>query len=294
MAANAGPPDDDPFASTRMTLGEHLDELRRRLFRGVLAVALAFAVSLYFNREITSVILRPHRQCVEKLNAHYLAQAREIVAEHPELRERYFEPDGTFKFAIDARLTALSPTESMWFVLKMAGYGGLALGAPVLLWELWQFIAAGLYPRERRWMRYFFPPALLLLVAGVLFSYFLVVPYGMYYAMQSTPIELVKPDLRLEFYFGFLTTLCLTMGAVFQLPILMTFVSLVGMVQAATFARMRGYFVIAAFATAALLTPGPDVFSQVAMAAPMILLYEVGILGARLVGRPPRLEEATA
>lgn len=285
MAATAGPPADDPFASTRMTLGEHLEELRKRLFRGVLAVALAFAVALYFNREITEVILRPHRQCVARLNEHYLEQARAIVAEHPELHDQYFEPDGSFRFRIDERLTALSPTESMWFVLKVAGYAALVLGAPVLLWQLWQFVAAGLYSRERRWVRYFFPPALLLFAAGVLFSYFILVPYGMYYAMQSTPIELVKPDLRLESYFGFLITLCLSMGLVFQLPILMTFLGLVGMVSAATFAGMRGYFVIAAFGLAALLTPGPDVFSQVAMAAPMIVLYEIGILGARFAGR---------
>lgn len=290
MAATAGPPADDPFASTRMTLGEHLEELRKRLFRGVLAVAVAFAAALFSNREITEVILRPHRQCVARLNAHYLARARAIVAAQPELHERYFEPDGSFRFQIDERLTTLSPTESMWFVLKVAGYGALVLGAPVLLWQLWQFVAAGLYKRERRWVRWFFPPALLLFAGGVLFSYFVLVPFGMFYAMQSTPIELVKPDLRLESYFGFLTTLCLSMGLVFQLPILMTFLGLVGMVSAATFAGLRGYFVIAAFLLAALLTPGPDVFSQVAMAAPMILLYEVGILGARFAGRAPRAE----
>jgi sec-independent protein translocase protein TatC len=290
MAATAGPPADDPFASTRMTLGEHLDELRRRLFRGVVAVAVAFVVSLFFNREITEVLLRPHRECVERLNVHHLARAREAVAAQPELQERYFEPDGSFRFAIDPRLTALSPTEPMWFVLKVAGYAALILGAPVLLWQLWQFVAAGLYARERRWMRYFFPPALLLFAAGVLFSYFVLVPTGMYYALRSTPIELVKPDLRLEYTFSFLMTLCLTMGLVFQLPILMTFLGLVGMVQPSTFASLRGYFVIAAFFLAALLTPGPDVISQVAMAAPMILLYEVGILGARLAARPRALE----
>ncbi len=292
MAATAGPPADDPFAGTRMTLGEHLDELRKRLFRGVIAVALAFVVALFFNREIAVVILRPHLQVVGWLNEHYLAETKRIVEEHPEQRERYFEPDGTFRFAIDPRLTAQSPTESMWFVLKVAGYAALVLGAPILLWQLWQFVAAGLYSRERRWVRYFFPPALALFAGGVLFSYFVLVPYGMFYSMQSAPLELVKPDIRLEFYFGFLTTLCLSMGLVFQLPMLMTFLGLVGMVRPATFASLRGYFVIAAFGLSALLTPGPDVFSQVAMAAPMILLYEVGILGARFVTRSSA--EATA
>jgi len=291
MADTAGPTAEDPFASTRMTLGEHLDELRKRLIRGLLAVAVAFVVALYFNEEITEVILRPHRQCVERLNAYYLERARKIVDARPELREQYFEPDGTFRFVIDARLTALSPTEPMWFVLKVAGYGALVAGAPVLLWQLWQFVAAGLYARERRWAHWFFPPALLLFASGVLFSYFVLVPVGMYYALQSAPIELVKPDLRLEYTFGFLITLCLSMGLVFQLPILMTFLGLVGLVQAATMASLRGYFVIAAFALGAILTPGPDPFSQVAMAAPMILLYEVGIVGARLAGRPRALQQ---
>lgn len=291
MAATAAPQAEDPFAGTRMTLGEHLDELRKRLFRGVLAVAVTFVVALFFNREIAAVILRPHLQVVGWLNQHYLAEAHRIVAEQPEKRELYFEPDGTFRFAIDPRLTAQSPTESMWFVLKVAGYAALVLGAPVLLWQLWQFVAAGLYARERRWVWYFFPPALVLFASGVLFSYFLLVPYGMFYSMQSAPLELVKPDIRLEYYFGFLTTLCLSMGLVFQLPMLMTFLGLVGMVQAATFASLRGYFVIAAFALSAILTPGPDVFSQVAMAAPMVLLYEVGILGARFAARSGAAEK---
>lgn len=285
MPATVEPEVDDPFAGTRMTLGEHLDELRKRLFRGMLAVAVAFVVSLYYSREVTEVVLRPHLQVVGWLNEHYLAEAQRIVEQHPEQRERYFEPDGTFRFAIDPRLTAQSPTESMWFVLKVAGYAALVLGAPILLWQMWQFVAAGLYARERRWVRYFFPPALVLFAGGVLFSYFVLVPYGMFYSMQSAPLELVKPDIRLEFYFGFLTTLCLSMGLVFQLPMLMTFLGLVGMVRPATFASLRGYFVIVAFALSALLTPGPDVFSQVAMAAPMILLYEIGILGARFATR---------
>lgn len=279
------PGGEDPFAHTRMTLGEHLDELRKRLFRGVVALALAFAAALYFSRALTALLLEPFRTVVARLNQHYVEEYTRLVEAQPELRPKYFEPDGTFRFLIDDRLSALTPTESMWFVLKVAGYSALVIGAPVLLWQLWQFVAAGLYARERRWVGFFFPPALLLFVGGVLFSYFLIVPYGMFYSMQSTPLEFVKPDIRLGDYFEFLLTLCLSMGLVFQLPILMMFLGLVGIVPPATFASMRGYFVIAAFALAAVLTPGPDVFSQVAMAAPMIVLYEIGILGARFLTR---------
>lgn len=293
MAAAAGPGDEDPFAHTRMTLGEHLDELRRRLFRGVLALAVAFGVSLYFNREITVALLRPFHQTVERLNAHYIEEYRARVAADPALEPIYFEPDGSFKLAVEVRLTALTPTEPMWFVLKVAGIGALVLGAPVLLWQLWGFVAAGLYARERRRVFLFFPPALFLFTVGVVFSYAVIVPVGMFYSMQGTPLELVKPEIRLEDYFGFLVTLCLSMGLVFQLPILMTFLGMVGLVPAATFAGLRAYFVVAAFALAALLTPGPDVFSQVAMAAPMVVLYEVGILGARLAARGRGTTNAT-
>src|SRR5262245_56742634 len=140
MPAPAGPVADDPFAHTRMTLGEHLEELRKRLFRGIAALIVAFVVSLYFNREITVMILHPYHWVVERLNAHYEEDFRGRVAEHPELHDQYFEADGTFKLRLDERLAAIGPTESMWFVLKVAGIASIVLGAPVLLWQLWQFV----------------------------------------------------------------------------------------------------------------------------------------------------------
>ncbi|MSR61491.1 MAG: twin-arginine translocase subunit TatC [Planctomycetes bacterium] len=285
MSALAGAQSDDPFAHTRMSLGEHLNELRKRLFRGVLGLAVSLGVCLYFNEQIVAVVLQPYHQMVARLNDFYRTKYEERVQQHPEQREKFFAPDGSFRFEIDERLVALAPTESMWFVLKVAGYASLVLGGPFLLWQLWQFVAAGLYSRERRWVVYFFPPALFLFAVGVLFSYYVIVPYGMFYSLQSVDLEFVKPTLGLDFYFDFLFTLCLSMGLVFQLPILMTFVGLVGLVPAEGFAKVRPYFAVAAFAIAAFLTPGPDVFSQVAMAAPMVLLYEIGILGARFAGR---------
>jgi len=280
MAAAA----DDPFAHTRMTLGEHLDELRRRLIRGLVAIAVLFVVALVFSEPITKAVLQPHRDTVAKLNVELRAESEARVAAHPEERALYFEPDGTFRQEIDARLDVLSPTEGMWFQLQVAGYFALFIGSPFLLWQLWQFVAAGLYDRERRWVRAFFPPALLLFLAGVLFSYFVLVPFGLYYLMK-VPREQLRLSIRLSDYFSFLSILCLGMGLVFQLPVLMTFLGKVGIVAASSFARFRGYFVVAAFVIAAVLTPGPDLFSQVAMAAPMILLYEIGIVGARVAGR---------
>ena len=285
MAADAGPPDDDPFKHTRMTLGEHLNELRRRLWVGAVALAITFGVALYFSDEITAILLDPFHQSVARLNEKYAADAHALVEAHPEKHDQYFAADVTFRYAIESRLVALAPTESMGFVLKVAGYAALFLGSPVLLWQLWLFVAAGLYPRERRWVWYFLPPGLVLFVLGVLFSFFVLVPLGMYWTQQSVPIEQVKPNIGLEFYFDFVFALCMGMGLVFELPLLMTFLGLVGIVPASAFGSLRPYFVIAAFALAALLTPGPDVFSQVAMATPMIVLYEIGILGARFASR---------
>jgi sec-independent protein translocase protein TatC len=282
--ATAEPPE-DPFAHTRMTLGDHLAELKKRLFRGLLALVVTFAVCLAFNQSLRMVILAPYHRLVADLNAAYEEEYRAKAEAEPELRERWFAADGSFLLRLDERLTVQSPTEVVWFVLKIAGFAALALGGPFLLWQLWQFVAAGLYAKERRWVYWFFPPALVLFVSGVVFAFFLIVPYAMFYSLRMMdPVE-VRADLRLEYYFDFVSTLSLTMGLVFQLPLLMMFVALVGIVEAATFSKLRGYFVVGAFALAALLTPGPDVFSQVMMAGPMIVLYEVGILGSRWMRR---------
>jgi sec-independent protein translocase protein TatC len=280
---------DDPFAHTRMSLGEHLDELRTRLIRGIVTVVLCFVGSLFFREQVQALVLRPHRETVDTVNAEFERRARELIAEHPEREEEFFEPDGTFRHPMSERLQVFSPTEALWFSLKVCGYFALFVGSPFLLWQLWGFVAAGLYDRERRWVRVFFPPALVLFFAGVLFSYGMLVPYGLRYLYGDASIELLEPNIRLEYYFSFLGTLCLGMGLIFQLPVLMTFSGTVGLVEPATFTRVRGYFVIAAFVIAALLTPGPDVYSQLAMALPMLGLYEIGILGARL-GRRRRAD----
>lgn len=285
-------PSDDPFAHTRMSLGEHLEELRTRLIRGIVAVVVCFVGALFFRDQVEQLVLHPHRATIASVNAEFERRAREKVEARPELAEEYFDRDGNFKHPISERLMVFGPTQALWFSLKVAGYFALFIGSPFLLWQLWGFVAAGLYDRERRWVRVFFPPALALFFVGVLFSYTILVPYGLHYLYSDTSIDLLELKIGLEHYFSFLGTLCLGMGLVFQLPVLMTFAGTAGLVDPATFGRLRGYFVVAAFVIAAILTPGPDVYSQLAMAVPMLGLYEIGILGARF-GRRRREQSST-
>ncbi|MFM7280237.1 MAG: twin-arginine translocase subunit TatC, partial [Planctomycetia bacterium] len=112
------------------------------------------------------------------------------------------------------------------------------------------------------------------------------IPTGMYYLVTALPRETVMPIIQLEKYTSFLTPLCLAMEAVFQLPILMIFASRMGLIEPSTYGKYRGHFLIGALFVAAVITPGPDWISQVMMTAPMVVLYEVGIIIAKLTAKP--------
>ena len=293
----AGEP--DPFESTRMTLGEHLEELRRRLFVGIAAIVVLFLVAWAFSDESTRVVTRPYRVMIEKLRAYYAAEAEEALAADPTIpREHYFERVGdeeVLRLLADTRMTAVAPGEGFFFTLKVCFYLALFLGAPVLLWQLWMFVAAGLYPKERRIVLRTFPSALLLFVGGVLFGYFLLVPYGMYFLNRTMRLEEVRPDFRLQEYFGFLSSLCLGLGVVFQLPIAMVVAAKIGLVTPRWYGRYRGHMWVGTFVVCGFLTP-PDPYTQSMMAIPVLLLYELGIAVSKLAVRAnaKALKERTA
>jgi Tat protein translocase TatC len=272
---------------TRMTLGEHLDELRRRLFRGALAVVIAFFVAWGFRDPISAVALRPHFQNVEMLNEFWTAEAERTLAEDPtRQRSEFFGVDESGQEVllgrIDDRLQQTGPSEGFFFQLKICLYFAVFLGAPVLLWQLWQFVAAGLYATERRAVTRYFPISVVLFVSGVLFGYFWLVPYAMFFLGKSVPLDFVVQHLKIVEYFGFLSSLSLSLGAVFQLPILMVVLARAGIVEPQLYSRYRGHFLVASFVIAAILTP-PDPFTQVLMALPMCVLYEVGVWWSRAV-----------
>jgi Tat protein translocase TatC len=274
----------DPFEHTRMTLGEHLEELRRRLFIGLGAIAVVFFVTWAFNEQATRIVLRPYDRMTAMLEEYYTDHYEEKLAADPELaRSDYFELVGDEERLIllrDKRMTAVAPGEGFFFTLKVCVYIALFVGAPVLLYQLWMFVAAGLYRREQRVVRRYFPAAMVLFVGGVLFGYYLLVPYGMYFLNRTTSIELVRPDFRLSEYWTFLNSLCLGLGLVFQLPIVMVVLARLDIVPPRLFAKYRGHTWVGAVVVAAFLTP-PDPFTQGMMAIPVIVLYELGIVCAR-------------
>ena len=288
---------EDPFAHTRMSLAEHLEELRSRLIKGAGAIVVAFVVAWIFRDGVTALVTEPYDLAMGMLQEHYVAEAEELLAADPERpRTDLFlseDPEDRRLRGVDPRLSSLKPGESFLFTLRICFYAALVFGAPVLLWQMWQFIAAGLFEKEKRAVRGYFPLSLIAFALGVAFGFRVIVPYGMYFLNKGPSIEVMTISITVHYFLTFLSGLCLIFGAVFQLPIVMTFLGSMGMVQPSTMSHYRGHFVVGAFVAAAILTP-PDPFTQLMMALPLVVLYEVGILSARVAIRRRGVRGAAA
>ena len=284
---------------TRMTLGEHLEELRGRLIRSAVAFVLALVVAWGFHETLSDVVQEPLRRAVAWLNA-------DLVEIHQaEILEQGLSPTDFFNTGIpeDAspsqRLLKPIPSDlrgdgagsGFFFYLRVSLYFAFLGAAPVILWQLWQFIAAGLYRKEKRVVHLYFPASLLLFAAGIVFGFYVMVPYGQYFLARFS-LEQFRYDPKVDEYFQFIKSLCLALGLVFQLPILMMGLARLGIVEPTFFARYRGHFLLVALLFAALMTP-PDPITQMMMAVPMVLLYEVGYRLSRL-GRSSSAAQASS
>jgi sec-independent protein translocase protein TatC len=293
-----GEPDEqhDPVKGTRMSLGEHIEELRRRLIRGLIAVVVAFAVAWAFKLQTTELIERPMRQSLAWVNADQVEKYEKILFENEDTpRSEYFLSDDPEdkqlrpELLAPMRLQALGYAEPFWYALKVTLVFAMTVGAPVLLWQMWMFVAAGLYPHERRVVRNYFPLSMFLFAAGVAFGFLVLVPYGFYFLASTFPLERVDFNPQLNSYFSLLSILTLALGVIFQLPLLMNVLVRLDLVRRDVFATYRMHFVVAAFIIGAMLTP-PDPITQLLLAGPMVLLYEVGLFSTRFIQRHPNVE----
>jgi sec-independent protein translocase protein TatC len=162
--------------------------------------------------------------------------------------------------------------------------GGFILGFPYILWEVWKFISPALYPKERKSAKVFISISSILFFLGVLFGYYLIVPMTMNFVATFKISDTVRNNFQLESYIGMFKTALIACGLFFELPIIIYFLSKLGLVSAAFLRKTRRYSIVAILVVAAIVTP-PDVVSQIIVAIPMMLIFEMSIWIAAIVGK---------
>lgn len=257
----AGPPEKkDELEGTEAPFVSHLVELRDRLVRALIAVVIAFG----------ALALWPGPAGL------YDLLAAPLVAHLPK----------------GATLIATNVISPILVPLKITLAAAFMLALPVVLYQVWAFVAPGLYSHEKKLVLPLVVSSTFLFVAGVAFCYFLVIPGMSQFIQAFAPASITAaPDI--EQYFGFVLTLFLVFGIAFEVPIAVIVLARIGVVTIDQLRKFRGYFIVGAFIVAAVVTP-PDVISQLALAIPMCILYEIGIIAAQLLIKHTKAPDAEA
>jgi sec-independent protein translocase protein TatC len=248
----------------------HLDELRKRLIVAFSAIGIGFVLVFNLRERIIQYLQWP--------------LTTDVVMGH-----RFPFIGFNHKPAI-AKLTALGPAETLWTHFKVAFIAGLLIALPVVLYEIWRFIAPGLLPKERRFALPFVVLSTTFFFLGVAFCFFIVLPMALNFLLTFDPT--IQQTPRFSEYVDFTLKFLLAFGAIFELPLAMVIAARMGLVTPQFLSRNRKYAILLNFIVAAILTPTPDVFNQSLMALPMCLLYEVGIIASRFVAPRPKPAEA--
>lgn len=259
--------DETAIAGSEMSFIDHLEELRWALLKGIAGIAVFVVVALFFGKElVNTVLLGPTRPDF------WTYQVMGIEANVFQIQNRTVS--GQF-FAYISTVVAT----------------GALLGAPWMVYQLWRFIAPGLYPHERDGMGGVAVGATFFLVLGVLFGYFLLVPLSLQFFSGFQLSPEIENQFDLANYFGMVTLWSLGTGALFELPIVVYALARIGIVTAAMLRKARRIAIVAILIVAAFLTP-PDPFSQVIVSLPLYLLYELSILLTARVERQRAKREA--
>jgi sec-independent protein translocase protein TatC len=237
-------------------LRPHLVELRKRLGLSVLSIFIAFIVAFTFHEAILEWITAPLNEA--------LAQVADLS-----------------KKAADGMVTTHQVGGAFFVAIKVSFFAGLLGALPFILYQIWLFIAPGLYNNEKKMILPFVVGGSVMFFIGVLFAYYVVTPFGFQFLITFGSF-LYTPLINIEDYVGFFTKIMMGFGIAFELPVFAYFLALLGLITDRTLIDFFRYAVLIIFVVAALLTP-PDVLTQLLMAAPLILLYGVSILIVRMV-----------
>lgn len=253
--ASAGPDAAGIDEQGKMSFFDHLTELRTRIVWSLVPAGIGLLISLYF----TTTVMR-------------------FLSSH-----------------LKTELVFTTPTEAFWTYMKVAMIMGLFIAMPIILWNVWAFVAPGLHKHERKYAAPFVIIGSLLFIGGGAFAMLVVVPFAISFLVSFGQDQGLKPMITISSYIDFILKFTLAFGVVFEMPVVITLLSMLGVVTPQFLSKNRKYAILINFVIAAILTPTPDIVNQSLMAGPLIVLYEVGIICSRVVARKkarsPKAEE---
>jgi sec-independent protein translocase protein TatC len=283
--------DEAEIEASRAPLMEHLVELRRRLVISAAAMAVGFVVSFFFSKPMVQFLIHPFliaqslmdaRKAGHEMGAFQMLTT--LFSQHP--------VSGAVK------LISTGPLELFWEKVKLAGFGAIIIAFPVLAWQLYRFVAPGLYRRERNAFLPFLIASPVLFVMGASLVYFVMLPFVLWFSLNqqilggpgNVTVELLP---KISDYLSLVTTLVLAFGLCFQLPVVLSLLGMAGIVSASMLRSGWRYAVVGVFAVAAIVTP-PDPISMLSLALPICLLYFASIACVQMIEWRRAKEDAAA
>jgi len=244
--------DENSEEAGKMSFLDHLDELRKRLVRIAIYLAVGFVAGFYFSTDLYNFLAEP-------------------------IKEEVLRVDGTLTFS--------NPTGAFITSMRMALMASVFLTLPFTLFEVWKFISPGLYRKEKKYVVPFILSAVVLFVSGAVFCYVVVLPNAYRFLIEwGEKFEGTKPFIRIDEYLDITTTMLLGFGFVFEMPVIVAFLSLFGLISAGFLWRNFKYSLVGMVTLAAVLSPTGDAFNLMLWSAPMVALYFISIAIAGIIG----------
>ncbi len=328
---------DDFFAATRMSLGDHIEELRTHLLRALLGFGVALVAGFFLSRPVLVFLAAPVDRALAKFHQRRMDRlTRQLAEGDPRLRDANQPRDVELLFParrlgellglpeqptsqewapVPVRvrpldlalltgeasqlvnrpptLMSLTLTEPFTVYFKVSAWCGVVLASPWIFHQLWLFVAAGLYPHEKRLVRVNLPLSIGLFLGGIALCEFVVLPAGVDYLLSFNDWLGYEPEPRLSDWLGFALMMPLVFGLAFQTPLVMVFLERIGLFSVESYRRHRRLAIFLLAVLAAVMSVTPDYYSMLALAAPMWGLYEVGIVLCRWSPRPPTEPDET-
>jgi sec-independent protein translocase protein TatC len=249
--------------SSAMSLGDHINELRKRLILSVMGAAVGIGICFFYTPVIIAYLRLPYEKVMRSAN-------------------------------LDPHLQTITPTDGFTSYMQIAMWSGLVLASPWIFYHLWKFVSAGLYPKEKRYVYAAAPATAILFILGAMLSVMVISPLTLQFLVTFNKDWLgIVSAFTFQSYMSFMVNMMLAFGLSFETPIIMFFLNKFGLLSLSLITKSRRYVILAVVIIAAVLTPGSDLISLSALAIPLYLLFELGVLLIWLFGRKPVIEQSS-